>query len=409
MPASIIILICVIIGIAFRNFILPSIQIWHIMLLGAIASIFCGSITLKEAVSSINIEVIIFLVALFFIASAAEECGYLERLAAIIFSKITNIFFMIFAVTFIMGISSSILLNDTVAIAGTPIMLALFKDDRQVSKIFLMVLAFSITIGSVMTPTGNPQNLMIALESGMRTPFITMLSSLLLPTLINLLFLTGYIYLIYRKKLKKVKIKPLCIEKMSRQMKIVNYSVVIFVTLIIVTIILEVVQTKLKIPFFVIPLIATFPIILCYKNKTKTLKFYDWGTIIFFLAMFILMQSVWVSGFFQMFIKNSQLDMSSNSIIIYVSLILSQLMSNVPLVSLYLPILHTSNAGISQYMSLAVGSTIAGNILIIGAASNIIIIQAAENRKSKSFKFFEFAAVGIPLAIINIIIYLIFI
>lgn len=227
MPASIIILICVIIGIAFRNFILPSIQIWHIMLLGAIASIFCGSITLKEAVSSINIEVIIFLVALFFIASAAEECGYLERLAAIIFSKITNIFFMIFAVTFIMGISSSILLNDTVAIAGTPIMLALFKDDRQVSKIFLMVLAFSITIGSVMTPTGNPQNLMIALESGMRTPFITMLSSLLLPTLINLLFLTGYIYLIYRKKLKKVKIKPLCIEKMSRQMKIVNYSVIL--------------------------------------------------------------------------------------------------------------------------------------------------------------------------------------
>ncbi len=409
MPASIIILICVIIGIAFRNFIFSSIQIWQIMLLGAITSIFCGSITLKEAVSSINIEVIIFLVALFFIASAAEECGYLERLAAIIFSKITNIFLMIFAVTFIMGISSSILLNDTVAIAGTPIMLALFKDDRQVSKIFLMILAFSITIGSVMTPTGNPQNLMIALESGMRTPFITMLSRLLVPTLINLLFLTGYMYLIYGKKLKKVKIKPLCIEKMSRQMKIVNYSVVIFVNLIIATIILEVVQTKLKIPFFVVPLIATFPIILCYKNKVKTLKFYDWGTIIFFLAMFILMQSVWISGFFQMFIKNSQLDMSSNSIIIYVSLILSQLMSNVPLVSLYLPILHTLNAGISQYMSLAVGSTIAGNILIIGAASNIIIIQAAENRKSNSFKFFEFAAVGIPLAIINIIIYLIFI
>jgi len=58
-------------------------------------------------------------------------------------------------------------------------------------------------------------------------------------------------------------------------------------------------------------------------------------------------------------------------------------------------------------MALAAGSTIAGNLFILGAASNVIIIQLAE-KKGKTITFLDFAWVGIPLTILNMIVYRIF-
>ncbi|MGZ8904036.1 MAG: anion transporter, partial [Methylobacter sp.] len=84
------------------------------------------------------------------------------------------------------------------------------------------------------------------------------------------------------------------------------------------------------------------------------------------------------------------------------SALLSQLISNVPLVALYLPMLANTDA--TSLMALAAGSTIAGNLLILGAASNVIIIQHAE-KHGATLGFFEFALVGIPLGFLNLLIY----
>jgi Na+/H+ antiporter NhaD/arsenite permease-like protein len=67
--------------------------------------------------------------------------------------------------------------------------------------------------------------------------------------------------------------------------------------------------------------------------------------------------------------------MSSVLAIMVLSATLSQLLSNVPLVALYLPML--ANLNVQSLMVLAEGSTIRGNFLILGAASNVIIIQNA--------------------------------
>jgi Na+/H+ antiporter NhaD/arsenite permease-like protein len=81
---------------------------------------------------------------------------------------------------------------------------------------------------------------------------------------------------------------------------------------------------------------------------------------------------------------------------------LSQLISNLPLVALYLPML--ANPDVQSLMALAAGSTIAGNFLILGAASNVIVIQNAEKR-GVTLVFFEFACAGIPLGFLNLLIY----
>jgi Na+/H+ antiporter NhaD/arsenite permease-like protein len=87
---------------------------------------------------------------------------------------------------------------------------------------------------------------------------------------------------------------------------------------------------------------------------------------------------------------------------------LSQIISNVPLVALYLPLLFTSGVTTKGLMALAAGSTIAGNLFILGAASNIIIIQNAEKKSGESLTFWEFSKVGIPLTIINVLVYYIY-
>ncbi|HOW89348.1 MAG TPA: hypothetical protein PL037_03625, partial [Elusimicrobiales bacterium] len=90
-----------------------------------------------------------------------------------------------------------------------------------------------------------------------------------------------------------------------------------------------------------------------------------------------------------------------------VSLVLSQFISNVPMAALYLPLLLRSGAETGALMALAAGSTIAGNAFILGAASNVIIIQNAEKR-GETLTFAEFARIGVPLTAVNAAVYWLF-
>lgn len=174
--------------------------------------------------------------------------------------------------------------------------------------------------------------------------------------------------------------------------------------LVFAKIITDVMHTSLHINFSYIALIAAVPILLC-KQRWILLKQLDWGTLLFFASTFILIQSVWDSGFFQTTINQFHLTVTQIPAILFISLIFSQFLSNVPLVALYLPLLINHHAADSQYLALAAGSTIAGNLSIIGAASNIIIIQSIEKRGMKGFGFFEFIKVGVPLTAVNMLIY----
>jgi len=120
------------------------------------------------------------------------------------------------------------------------------------------------------------------------------------------------------------------------------------------------------------------------------------------------MQSVWDSGYFQTVIADLYLDLSSVGVIMGVSVVLSQLISNVPLVALYLPVLSHLGAATKEMMALAAGSTIAGNFSILGAASNVIIIQNAEKKAGETLTFWEFVRIGIPLTAVNALAYRLF-
>ena len=157
-----------------------------------------------------------------------------------------------------------------------------------------------------------------------------------------------------------------------------------------------------------IALAAALPIILFSPKRFTIIRKIDWSTLVFFAAMFILMASVWNSGIFQNVINSTNLKLTSVPVIMGISIVLSQFISNVPLVALYLPMLMQMGVTNSGLMALAAGSTIAGNLSILGAASNVIIIQNAEQKSRETLTFWEFVRIGVPLTVINILVYWLF-
>jgi len=149
---------------------------------------------------------------------------------------------------------------------------------------------------------------------------------------------------------------------------------------------------------------AALPILLFSRRRIEVVRHIDWPTLVFFAAMFVLMQSVWNTGIFQQLLDASGVNVGGTGRVFSISIILSQIISNVPLVALYLPVLDGQGFTVSSLMALAAGSTIAGNLLLLGAASNIIIVQGAE-KAGATLTFQDFLRVGAPLTVVQALVY----
>lgn len=405
MMIPIIILAVVFLLIAIRRIGNIRLQIWQIMLFGSLAVLITGQITLLDAFKSINLDVILFLFGMFVIGGALEESGYLAHLSYQFFKKADTPKKLLFFVLFIFGLLSAFLMNDTIAIIGTPVVLLIARKHEMHAKPLLLALAFAITIGSVMSPIGNPQNLLIAINGNISNAFVAFFRYLFIPTILNLFVAYLLLNLFYKTHLSRKNLnhsqEPIKDYKLAVLSKISLIFIIIFVSIKILFVMLNV-SFDFRLTY--IALISMLPILLSRK-RINIIRKIDWHTLIFFAAMFILMESVWEAGFFQSLIAKLGINIISIPSIFIVSIILSQLISNVPLVALYLPMLTYAGASTKEFVSLAAGSTIAGNLLILGAASNVIIIQNAEKRSSETITFFDFAKVGIPLTILNALIY----
>ncbi len=169
---TIIVLSLVFILIAVRQIGNFKLQIWQIMLAGAAIVLITGQISIQAAFLSINLDVILFLFGMFIIGQALEESGLLSYIEYKFIKAAKSTDLLVIMILLGMGFASSFLMNDTVAIIGTPIVLIIAQKNKINSKLLLLTLAFAITIGSAASPVGNPQNLLIALNGNLRNPFL---------------------------------------------------------------------------------------------------------------------------------------------------------------------------------------------------------------------------------------------
>lgn len=404
MTISLAVLIIVFLLIAIRKIGHLQIKIWQAMTFGAMVLLATGEITWFDALLAIDSNVMLFLLGMFIVGQALVASGYLYVLAYRLFGRLTSLRQLVLGMLFGAAFSSALLMNDTLAIVGTPLVLRLAREHKINTQLLLLTLAYAITIGSVMSPIGNPQNLLIASVGGVSAPFTSFFKVLAIPTLINLILTYLLLSWVYRKQF--VGDMPLIhtrVEVLDLQLaKLARLSLFLLVGLVLLNVLLTNSSSALHLELAHIAMISALPILLFSSARLKVLKEIDWSTLLFFASMFVVMASVWQSGIVQQLIGCNNWDLTSVPAIMIISATLSQLISNVPLVALYLPFL--GHPELQVLMALAAGSTIAGNFLILGAASNVIIIQHAEKHDA-TLGFFEFARIGIPLGLLNLLIY----
>jgi len=373
------------------------------MFAGAVLVILTGEITIPEAVNAINPDVMIFLFGMFVVGEAISASGLLSGVSDYICRVAGTRDQLLLIFVILMAVASAFLINDTIAIIGTPLALMLSRRYHIPPVTVLMVLCFSLTTGSVPSPIGNPQNLLVATYWNPPDPFLSFASGLFFPTIISL----ALIVLLMRsrwmeKDTENYLLPDLPVYQDPRLCHVTLLSLVILALLIVIRIIGSSLGVLSPFPLGFIALAAALPILLMYKERVTIIRNIDWRTLIFFVAMFVLMQSVYDSGWFQSSISFG--DLTTIPLIFMVSIILSQFISNVPFIALFQPVISASGISSGCMLALAAGSTIAGNLTILGAASNVIVIQQAE-KAGVSIRFRDFIIIGLPLTLLQAVVY----
>ena len=165
----------------------PGLPVWSLMAFASFLTILLGLVGVDELPSVIDVDVILFLVGMFSIVGLAEASGLLNLMAAWFMSRFKTRYSLLAASSLFFGLLAAVSMNDTVAFMGPPLALAIARAAGVDPKALFLLLAFSLTVGSAMTPMGNPQNILVVEGSGMTAPFIKFAYLLAVPTLINLL------------------------------------------------------------------------------------------------------------------------------------------------------------------------------------------------------------------------------
>ncbi|MGB9903003.1 MAG: anion transporter [Methanothrix sp.] len=401
------ILILVLVLIAFRQVGGLRLKIWQIMTGGAIAVVALGEISPVDAIRSINADVMVFLAGMFVVGEAMRQSGYLFQLTHRLFGRADSTDKLLIMLLFGMGMLSAFLMNDTMAIIGTPVVLYLSRVHRVAPGLMLLSLAFAVTIGSAMSPIGNPQNLLIAIDGGLENPFVDFFGNLFVPTCINLFIVYLMMRAFYRKEFRRLDLihvnDALSDEHLARLCRI-SLAVIVLLILLKIGAVIWGAGDSFRLTYIAVA--AALPILMS-NRRWEILRGIDWETLMFFASMFVLMEAVWRSGFIQGSLNLESDEIASIPMVLGLSVTLSQLVSNVPFVALYLPVLNQIGATAQAMVALAAGSTIAGNLSILGAASNVIIIQNAE-KDGATITFMEFIRAGIPLTAANLAVYWLF-
>jgi Na+/H+ antiporter NhaD/arsenite permease-like protein len=388
---------------------------WAVMAFASFIVVAGGLVPVDGLGQAVDIDVILFLIGMFSIVSLAESSGLLDAVAYWFLARVGSVWRLFIVLSIVFGLLAAVTVNDAVAVLGTVMVGSIARVAGLGLEPFLFMLAFSVTIGSVATPIGNPQNVLIAVQSGMKAPLLSFLRVLLLPSLINLLVVPLVLFRWFKISDKKLELLVIPGEAIRnrRDAMIAAIGLTSVVALLLANDALSIAGLPHVENIGFIPFIVAAATYIFVSDPRGILEKVNWGTIVFFIAMFITMKGVWSSGLLQplvaVLMDKKLYGLEGIAAISVGSLALSQLLSNVPFTQFFIQYMKTigyTPSDVWAWLVLACSSTIAGNLTLLGAASNIIIMEVAEERYSKSLGFKEFAKLGTIVTAINMAIYL---
>lgn len=130
-------------------------------LIGAVAMVAFGVLTINQAYQSLNLDTIVLLLGMMIVVAYLQISGFFELVAAFILKRARTGNGLLLTIIISSGILSAFCVNDTICVMMTPFVLLLTSRSQVNAKPYLIALVTSANIGSVATLVGNPQNMLI--------------------------------------------------------------------------------------------------------------------------------------------------------------------------------------------------------------------------------------------------------
>jgi Na+/H+ antiporter NhaD/arsenite permease-like protein len=365
-----------------------------VALLGAIALIGIDALSLDEAARSVHVPTIILLFAFMVVSAQMRLGGFYDwvtrRIAALRLPPAALLGVLIGAVALLSAVFS----NDVVCLAMAPVLTDACRRRRLDPVPFLLALACAANIGSAFTLIGNPQNMLIG--ETLRLSFAGYLGQAALPVMLGLLATWGVLLLHSRGRLGDA--TPSTPHERDDEIPLDRWQAAKGLA-VAGALVLAFLFTDW--PREVAALTGAGVLLLSRKlHSRRMLGLVDWELLILFVGLFIVNHALQKTGLPQQLVDDLAalgIALKDPVALFAGSFVLSNLVSNVPAVMLLLPVAEHAVAGVT----LALVSTLAGNLLVVGSIANIIVVDAAA-RHGVMIDWRRHAAVGVPVTFVTL-------
>jgi len=367
-----------------------------IALLGAIALIGAGAINLEEAWQAVHVPTLILLFAFMVVSAQLRMGGFYTWVTHQTGHLALSPPKLLAALIAIVAALSAVFSNDVVCLAMAPVLIDVCLARRLNPIPFLLALACSANVGSALTLIGNPQNMLIG--ERLKLSFSGYLLEAAIPVVLGLFVVWGVIVLSSRRawalaaEEAATDALPAHLEPAPRvdrwqTAKGLSVAAAVFMLFLFA-----------PVPREVVALTAAGVLMMSRRlHSRKMLGLVDWQLLVLFIGLFVVNHGLEKTGLIHQFVGRMAalgVDLHEPLPLFVASFALSNIVSNVPAVMLLLPVATHELAG----PLLALASTLAGNLLIVGSIANIIVVDAA-HRRGLTIDWKRHARIGIPVTL----------
>ena len=358
-------------------------------IIGATLMIAFNVLSIRQAYTAIDYDTIILLFGMMIVVANLRLSGFFTAVSAWVVEHAHRPILLLAAIVLVSGFFSAFFVNDTMCLVLTPLVLEITRRLRRNPIPYLLAVAMAANIGSVATITGNPQNMMIGSFSGIH--YRTFAAALAPVALAGLAVLTAILALIYRREFRREQPMAPAHPDVSVDRGQLRKSVVVAAAMIALFFI--------GWPVAKVALMAGAVLLITRRVGPETVyREIDWPLLVMFIGLFIVVAGVERTSLAaDMLALAARFRLERTAVLSAVAAVLSNVVSNVPAVLVFKPVVeHLADPG-RGWLALAMSSTLAGNLTVLGSVANLIVIERA--RREANITFWEYAKAGVPVTV----------
>lgn len=380
---------------------------------GAIILVLLGVLNLETSVSYIDYNTIGLLIGMMLFVAVVKHSGLFEYLA-VKSAKIAkgDPWRMMIIFILITALLSGLLDNVTTVLLVGPMTFAITKEMGLNPVPYILTQILASNIGGTATLIGDPPNIMIGSATG-----LTFMDFLVNDGLIIIFVLIATIigfYFVYGKKLNATPEAMAKVMALDEKALIKDKALLIkSIILIILIVAAFVLHSVIHVESSIIALAGASIMMIIGRQSFETIvQDVEWPTIIFFVALFIVVGGMQETGVIDMF-ADVIIDATGGRtvltmlIILWVSALLSSTLDNIPFVAAMIPLIAAmGDAGMDVmplWWALSLGACLGGNGTIIGASANVVLTGVSA-KHGYPITYMQFLKIGFPMMIMSIVI-----